>query len=136
MPDAIAFQFRSRKASQRLTTFEEQEAKAVVRLSGDINVAGSAELKQFLVQAFATGKGVQLDLSAATNLDISAIQLLWAAGRHAEKTKTSLTAAATVSAELKSGVRDAGFEDFPVVIETDVANQPINDTKTTSDQAE
>jgi anti-anti-sigma regulatory factor len=134
--DAIASPFRNRKASHHLTTFEEQEAKAVLHLSGDINVAGSAELKQLFVQAFSTGKGVQLDLSAATNLDISAIQLLWAAARHAEKTKTSLTAAPTVPPELKGGVRDAGFEDFPVAIETDGDNQPINDTKTISDQAE
>jgi anti-anti-sigma factor len=134
--DAIASQFRGRKASQRLTTIEEQEERAVLRLSGDVNVAGAAELKQFLVQAFSTGKGVQLDLSGATSLDISAIQLLWAAARHAEKTKTALTATPIVPEGLKNGVRDAGFEDFPVAIETEADNQPINDTKTIADQAE
>jgi ABC-type transporter Mla MlaB component len=119
-----------------LTTFEEQEARAVLSLSGDINVAGSAELKQFFVQAFSTGKGVQIDLSSATNLDIAAMQLLWAAARHAEKTKTTLTAAPTVPEELKNCVRDAGFEHFPVAIETDEDEQPANDTITVSDQTE
>jgi hypothetical protein len=88
------------------------------------------------VQAFSTGKGVQLDLSAATNLDIAAMQLLWAAARHAEKTKTVLTAAPNVPEELKNGVRDAGFEHFPVTIETDGDKRPINDTKTIADQVE
>jgi ABC-type transporter Mla MlaB component len=134
--DAIASRSRGRKTSQRLTTFEEQEATAVLRLSGNISVACSAELKQLFVQAFSTGKGVQLDLSAATNLDIAAMQLLWAAARHAEKTKTALTAAPTVPEELKNGVRDAGFEHFPVAIETDGDKQPINDTKTIADQVE
>jgi anti-anti-sigma regulatory factor len=119
-----------------LTIFEEQEARAVLRLSGDINVAGSAELKQVFVQAFSTGKGVQLDFSAATSLDTAAVQLLWAAARHAEKTNTALTAAPIVPEQLKNGVRDAGFERFPVAIETDEDEQPINDTKTIADQAE
>jgi ABC-type transporter Mla MlaB component len=134
--DVIASRSRGRKASQRLTTFEEQEARAILRLSGNINVACSAELKQLFVQAFSTGKGVHLDLSAATNLDIAGIQLLWAAARHAETTNTALTAASTVPEELKNCVRDAGFEHFPVTIETDVDQQPINDTKTVPDQAE
>lgn len=119
-----------------MTTFEEQEATAVLRLSGNISVACSAELKQLFVQAFSTGKGVQLDLSAATNLDIAAMQLLWAAARHAEKTKTALTAAPTVPEGLKNGVREAGFERFPVAIGTDGDKQPINDTKTIADQVE
>jgi anti-anti-sigma regulatory factor len=119
-----------------LTTFEEQEERAVLHLSGNINVACSAELKQLFMQAFSTGKGVRLDLSAATNLDIAGIQLLWAAARHAEKVKTVLTAASTVPEELKNGVRDAGFEHFPVVIEIDGDKQPINDTKTIADQVE
>jgi ABC-type transporter Mla MlaB component len=132
----LSFASAAGKASQRLTTFEEQEARAVLHLSGDINVAGSAELKQHFVQAFSTGKGVQVDFSAATNLDIAAMQLLWAAARHAEKTNIALTAASTVPEELKNGVRDAGFEQFLVAIETDGDSQPINDTKTIADQVE
>jgi anti-anti-sigma regulatory factor len=118
------------------TTYDEQDGKAVLHLSGDINVAGAAELKQLLVQAFATGKGVQLDFSTAATLDIAAIQLLWAAAHHAGKNHMAFTAAPTVPDTIHDDVRDAGFEQFPVTMETEPAEQPTNDTDTVTDRDE
>jgi ABC-type transporter Mla MlaB component len=119
-----------------LTTFDEQDGKALLRLSGDVNVASAAELKQLLVQAFSTGKEVQLDLSAAATLDIAAIQLLWAAARHAEKTATALTVAEIVPEAILNGLRDAGFVHFPVTIDTEVSEQRTNDTEAIAGRAE
>jgi anti-anti-sigma regulatory factor len=118
------------------TTYDEQDGKAVLHLSGDINVAGAAELKQLLAQAFATGKRVQVDFSTAATLDIAAIQLLWAAAHHAEKTHMAFTAAATVPETIQSDVRGAGFEQFPVTIEAEPDERPTNDTDTITDRAE
>lgn len=118
------------------TTLDEQDGKAVLHLSGDITVACAAEIKQLLVQAFATGKGVQLDFSHAATLDIAAIQLLWSAAHHAEKTHLAFTAAASVPETIQSDVRDAGFEQFPVTMETEPQEQPHNDTDTITDRAE
>jgi anti-anti-sigma factor len=119
-----------------LTTLDEQDGKAVLHLSGDINVAGSTELKQLLVQAFSTGKKVQLDFSTAASLDAAAIQLFWAAARQAEKTGTAFTVAGVVPAALHNGVRDAGFEDFPVAMVTEAVEQQTNNTDAITDRAE
>ena len=105
------------------TTYDEQDGKAVLHLSGSINVAGSAELKQLLVQAFSTGKPLQLDLSTAENLDIAAIQLFWSAAHKAEKTGTALTVVGTVPETIQGDVRDAGFEHFPVKIDTETLTE-------------
>jgi anti-anti-sigma factor len=107
------------------TTYDEQDGTAVLHLSGDINVAGSADLKQLLVQAFSTRKAVQLDFSTATTLDIAAIQLFWAAARKAEKTGTALTVLGTVPETIQSDVRDAGFAQFPVAMEAEPEEEPI-----------
>jgi anti-anti-sigma regulatory factor len=124
------------EGSHGLTTLDVQDGKALLRLPGDINVAGSAELKQLLVQAFSTGKEVQLDLSTAATLDIAAIQLFWAAARHAEKTGTAFTVAGVVPEAILNGVREAGFEHFPVAIETEVVAQQTHDTDTITDRVE
>jgi anti-anti-sigma factor len=118
------------------TTYDEQDGKAVVEFSGDINVAGSAELKQLLMQAFSTGKEVQLDLSKAAALDVTAIQLLWAAARHAEKANTVLTVAGVVPEAIHNSVREAGFEHFPVSIQVEAVEPPTADTDTITDRAE
>jgi ABC-type transporter Mla MlaB component len=57
----------------------------VLRLEGDIEVTGSAELKGMLMEAISSRKGVQVDLARVTDLDVTAVQLLWAAAREAEK---------------------------------------------------
>lgn len=100
------------------TTFHQQDGRAVLQLLGDIDIAGSIELKTMLTQAFSTGKDVGLDFSAAETLDITAIQLLWAAARQAEKTGTPLTVVGPLPQGILSVMRSAGFEHFPVAMET------------------
>ena len=43
------------------------------------------ELKKVMLQALASGKEMLVDLRRATELDVTAIQLLWAAEREARK---------------------------------------------------
>ena len=71
-----------------------------------------------LSQAFSTGEDIRLDFSTAESLDIAAIQLLWAAARQAEKTGRVFHAAGPLPEGIQSDVRNAGFDDFPVSLET------------------
>lgn len=54
-----------------------------VELEGMVNIAIAAELKQNLSVALSAGKDVSVSLGGCSGLDITAIQLLWAAARSA-----------------------------------------------------
>lgn len=66
-------------------TIDNSATSCGVRLEGDIDVTCSTDLKRTLVEAISSGKEVQVDLALASDLDVTAIQLLWAARREAEK---------------------------------------------------
>ena len=55
--------------------------------------AAAAELKAVLLQALDSGKTVRVSLEAATYLDVTAIELLWAAEREAIKRGVGFTLA-------------------------------------------
>ena len=54
-----------------------------VALQGDINIFVAARLKQELSKALELTNDIRISLAGASTLDITAIQLLWAAARHA-----------------------------------------------------
>jgi len=95
-------------------TLADEGKRCVIRLEGEVGIAVAAELKTKLVEAMAAGKQVHVELEKATDLDVTALQLLWAAAREAEKAGNSFTVA-QVSEDMRSSVRDLGFEDFPAL---------------------
>jgi anti-sigma B factor antagonist len=62
-------------------TLEQGGPLCFLRLEGEISVGSAAELKVALLQALASETDVRLDLERATELDVTALQLLWAAER-------------------------------------------------------
>lgn len=91
-------------------TLEQSEAVCVIRLEGGIDIASAAELKTLLLQALASGRELRADLEAATELDITAVQLLWAAEREAGRSGRKFTLAGRVLGAIRAAVRDAGLE--------------------------
>lgn len=98
-------------------TLDQSEALCFIRLEGEINITCAAELKKHLLQALSSGKEVRVDLERATELDVTALQLLWAAEREARGSGKGLTLAGRVPEEISRAVNDAGFEKFPVGVE-------------------
>lgn len=98
-------------------TLDQSEARCVVRMDGEINIACAAELKKLLLQALASGRELRADLDGATELDVTALQLLWAAEREARGSGRGFTLAGRVPEEIASTVRDAGLERFPVGVD-------------------
>ena len=92
-------------------TVEDNETGWILRLDGACALAAAAELKALLVEGLASGKSMQVDLEAAGEIDITVLQLLWAAGRAAERAKRELRTQAPE--EIVHQARDAGFEQFP-----------------------
>ena len=93
---------------------EQSESSCAIRLEGEVNITGAAELKKVLRQALESGKEMRLDLEGATELDVTALQLLWAVAREVRAKGGKFILAGQVPKEISDGVTDAGFEKFPV----------------------
>ena len=94
-------------------TCEEDQAFSLIRLQGDVNVSSAAELKQLLLRALARGKGIDVDLGSVTEVDVTALQLLWAAERAAKTRGVKLSFVERWPEALASTLAEAGFENFP-----------------------
>jgi anti-anti-sigma regulatory factor len=101
--------------------FDDSAAGCVLRLEGEIDITCSAELKRMLIEAIASGKEVQVDLAPASDLDVTAVQLLWAASREAEKAGASFAVSGGVPENIGRAVCEAGFENFPAAMSPKIA---------------
>ena len=95
-------------------TIDQSEGQCLIRLDGEIGIACARELKKVLLEALAFGKDLQVDLQQATELDVTAMQLLWAAEREARKSGRRFLLAGQVPDEIVVAVMEAGFERFPI----------------------
>ena len=93
--------------------FEENETKSVICLEGATGIADAARLKELLLQALKAKKEVSVSLRNATDLDVTAVQLLWASEREARSSGVTFTLAGPIPAEISAALGDAGFEKFP-----------------------
>lgn len=91
-------------------TCEEREHQYVIRLTGEITVGCSADLKGSLVVGVSHKKDLALDLSAAADHDVTALQLLWAAIQAAQRTGKALRLVSALPENVASAIRDSGFE--------------------------
>jgi hypothetical protein len=96
--------------------FEEGETRCVIRLEGDVDITCSDDLKRMLIEAISSRKELQVDLVRATDLDVTALQLLWAATCEAGRIAASVAVAGSVPDGIGTSVRDAGFKTFPIPV--------------------
>jgi anti-sigma B factor antagonist len=94
-----------------------------IRLEGEIDIARAAELKEVLVQALRSKSEIRIALGSATGIDVTAMQLLWAAEREAKASGVALALDGPVPETLRATLRAAGFERFPLSDETAPASE-------------
>lgn len=92
----------------------ESEAANVIRLEGSIGIDSAAELKKLLIRALESGKKVLVSLERATDLDVTAVQLLWAVWGQAKRSEVELALTEAVPEGISMALADAGFEKFLV----------------------
>jgi anti-anti-sigma regulatory factor len=92
-------------------TLEQQADHTLIRLEGECTLATAAELKNLLIEALALGGDLRLDLRSVEEIDITAMQLLWAAEREANRAGSKFAGA--VPDAIVSAAREAGFDQFP-----------------------
>lgn len=95
-------------------TLEQDGDRTLIHFNDAVDIACAAELKQFLVQALDSRKEIQLDLEQAGSLDVTAVQLLWAAERAAKSFGVEFTLAGPVPDGILARLREEGFDEFPV----------------------
>jgi len=93
-------------------TVGERENTSLVRLEGAVDIASAVEMKGILLNVLASKKEIRLALDDATEMDITAVQLLYAAERDAAKTGISFTLEGTVPDEISVAMTDAGLVQF------------------------
>jgi anti-anti-sigma factor len=95
-------------------TLDQGGALCTVQLEGEVNIACAEQLKTSLVEALGYGKEMRVDLERVTELDITALQLLWAAGHKAAGSGLGFALAGKVPESVLEVATDTGFEKFPV----------------------
>jgi hypothetical protein len=90
-----------------LVTLQRQEASWVIKLEGRITVTSAAEVKDLLLEWVSSGKSLEFDLEQAEEIDITIMQLIWAAARTGGRVVAHMSPAAALM------VRDAGFAQLP-----------------------
>ncbi len=96
-------------------TLDQNENFCLLHLEGGIDISSATELKTLLLQGLASGRELRVDLERATDLDVTAMQLLWAAEREARRSGMGMALTGRVPKEIASAAGDAGFESFPVL---------------------
>jgi anti-anti-sigma regulatory factor len=95
-------------------TLEARETSMLIRLEGALDISSAAELKQLLLQALGSGRKLYVSLDNAINLEVTAVQLLWAAERQARTSETGFALAGAVPPGILSDLAQAGFQALPV----------------------
>lgn len=90
--------------------FDPSAEPGVIRLEGAIDIAGAAKLQAVLLEALAGGKAMRIAFAAATGIDVTAVQLLWAARREAEASGAALAVEGPVAETVRATLCEAGCE--------------------------
>ena len=93
---------------------DEGEALSLIHFEGDVSISSAAEFKLVLLRALARGKAIHIDLACVTEIDITALQLLWAAEREAKGAGIGFSLVGQWPEDVATALAAAGFESFPI----------------------
>ncbi len=88
----------------------QSDDSCTVSLAGAIDIASAAELKAVLLEALETGKEIRISPADATDLDITAFQLLWAAKRAATASGVSFALTDALPESIRGSLAVMGLE--------------------------
>jgi anti-anti-sigma factor len=102
------------EARERLSeTLDATVVDRVIRLQGPVDIASAAGLKQQLQEALQSGDEIRISLQEVSELDVTAVQLLWAARRAARAAGVGFQVLLP-PAEVVGLLAEAGLESFVV----------------------
>lgn len=90
---------------------------ATIRLEGDVGISCAAALRQLLMEALSSDRGAnhttRISLAKITTIDITAVQLLWAAERESRRSGQPLSAVDSWPAAIVELLHGTGFSALP-----------------------
>ncbi len=95
-------------------TVEQNESESQIIFQGSVNIAAALDLKALLVQALAGGRPLVVNFSAATDLDVTAMQLLRAAEQAARKASVNFTVTVPLPESIAAAFLEAGLAPLPM----------------------
>jgi anti-anti-sigma regulatory factor len=93
---------------------DESEALSLIRLEGDVNIAAAVEMKSLLLKALLSGKDLHVRLDNVTEVDVTTLQMLYAAEQDAAKLGIRFILDGRIPNDISVATDDAGFKKFPV----------------------
>jgi len=87
---------------------------SVLNLPGTIDIACAAELKHEFLNALQGGKRIQVKIGDVSDLDVTALQLLWAARRAAKKSGIDFALSGEPAEPIKRQLAELGMEDLGI----------------------
>lgn len=81
----------------------------LIRLDGEIGIDASAELREFLITACDETRNLRISLKEVSELDVTAMQLLWAAEREAPVRGIRLEFDSETPSAVQNAFSDAGL---------------------------
>lgn len=93
-------------------TVENCKELSTIYLEGSIGIADARELKTLLLEALKSKDVMRVSLERVTDLDVTAVQLLWAARREARSACVVFAFTGVVPERVTTALADAGFDMF------------------------
>jgi anti-sigma B factor antagonist len=88
-------------------TLQQDESHCLIKLEGEVTLTSAAELRTLLLEWLAARKDLEMDLEGAEEIDITVLQLLWAASREAAGRGAGIVW--RLSSAAAAAARDSGF---------------------------
>jgi anti-anti-sigma regulatory factor len=95
---------------------DRSDAMTVIRLDGVVDISSAAELKTCLTDALAAATELRMDLAQVADIDVTWVQLVWAAQRQAIRAGTKFSFSGPVPEKIGAALRDTGFEGLPALL--------------------
>jgi anti-anti-sigma factor len=85
---------------------------STIELTGALDISSAADLRQLLMARMESSRRLCIDLSQASRVDVTAVQILWAARRHAGQHGIELHFIAPIDEEVQTSLDHAGIAPF------------------------
>jgi anti-anti-sigma regulatory factor len=91
---------------------DESEASYALQLHGEAGIEDAIELKEYLLHGLRSGRALRVNLEKVTRVDVTALQLLWAAKHEASLADTMFSIDGKISADVSAAFNEAGLENI------------------------
>jgi anti-anti-sigma regulatory factor len=86
----------------------------VLNLAGKIDIGCAGELKDEFLKALQSGKRIQVEIGGLSDLDVTALQLLWAAKRATMRLGVDFAVSGEPAKPIQNQVAELGMEELGI----------------------